>query len=147
MPTPTTHGQTVTRLDEEDRTPLLPAFKGNYGKMAYTLVRAGADPNTPYVDEDGESHNLLMDSIIIENADFALLLIEHGADVYYMDDHKVTTLPQATHHGIANVANALPSRHTIATEDGEGELGRQRKREGRAPGKARTGPCGRWNNP
>ena len=47
-------GADVTRLDEEDRTPLLLAVKGNYGEVASALVRAGADPNTPYVDEDGE---------------------------------------------------------------------------------------------
>ncbi len=54
MPTPTTRDQTVTRLDEEDRTPLLPALKGKYGEVASALVMAGADLNTPYVDEDGE---------------------------------------------------------------------------------------------
>ena len=56
-------------MDEEDRTPLLPALKGKYGEVASALVMAGADLNTPCVDEDGESHNLLMDSIIVENAD------------------------------------------------------------------------------
>ena len=54
MPTPTTRGQTVTRLDEEDKTPLLLALKGKYGEVASALVMAGADLNTPYVDEDGE---------------------------------------------------------------------------------------------
>jgi ankyrin repeat protein len=112
-------GADVTVLDEEDRTPLLLAVKGNYGEVASALVRAGADPNTPYVDEEGESHNLLMDSIIVENADFALLLIEHGADVYYMDDHKVTTLLQASHRGIANVTEALLNRHASSPKAGE----------------------------
>ncbi|KAL3801144.1 hypothetical protein ACHAW5_011092 [Stephanodiscus triporus] len=112
-------GADVTVLDEEERTPLLLAVKGNYGEVASALVRAGADPNTPYVDEEGESHNLLMDSIIVENADFALLLIEHGADVYYMDDHKVTTLLQASHRGIANVTEALLNRHASSPKAGE----------------------------
>ena len=67
--------------------------------------------------------------------------------MYYRDHHKVTKLPQASHRGIANIAEAIPCRHTIVAEDGERELGRQRERRGRAPGKARTGPCGRWNNP
>ncbi|KAL3767775.1 hypothetical protein ACHAW5_003594 [Stephanodiscus triporus] len=115
--------RTSAVLDEEERTPLLLAVKGNYGEVASALVRAGADPNTPYVDEEGESHNLLMDSIIAENADFALLLIEHGADVYYMDDHKVTTLLQASHRGIANVTEALLNRHASSPEGGGGELG------------------------
>jgi ankyrin repeat protein len=112
-------GADVTRLDEEDRTPLLLAVKGNYGEVASALVRAGADPNTPYVDEDGEPHNLLMDSIIVENADFALLLIEHGADLYHRDDHRVTTLLQASHRGVANVTEALLNRHASSPKAGE----------------------------
>ena len=112
-------GADVTVLDEEERTPLLLAVKGNYGEVASALVKAGADPNTPYVDEEGESHNLLMDSIIVENADFALLLIEHGADLYYKDDHKVTTLLQASHRGITNVTEALLDKHAASPKAGE----------------------------
>ena len=56
------------------------------------MIWVGADLDTPYMDEEGELHNLLMDSIIVENADFALLLIKHGVDLYYKDDHQVTTL-------------------------------------------------------
>lgn len=112
-------GADVTVLDEEDRTPLLLAVKGNYGEVASALVKAGADPNTPYVDDEGESHNLLMDSIIVENADFALLLIEHGADLYYKDDHQVTTLLQASHRGIANVTEALVNKHSASPKAGE----------------------------
>ena len=82
-------------------------------------MRAGADPDTPYVDDEGESHNLLMDSIIVENADFALLLIEHGADLYYTDDHQVTTLLQAAHRGITNVTDALLVKHAGAPKAGE----------------------------
>ena len=68
-------------------------MKGNYGDVASALVEAGADPNTPYIDDDGEQHNLRIDSIIIENGAFSVLLIEKGADidVYSKDDHKVTT--------------------------------------------------------
>jgi ankyrin repeat protein len=55
-----------------------------------------------------------MDSIIVENANFALLLIEHGADVYYCDGHKVTTLLQAAHRGISNVTEALLNRHALS---------------------------------
>jgi len=112
-------GADVTVLDEEERTPLLLAVKGNYGEVASTLIKAGADPNTPYVDDEGESHNLLMDSIIVENADFALLLIEHGADLYYKDDHKVTTLLQAAHRGIVNVTEALLDKHAASPKAGE----------------------------
>ena len=112
-------GADVTVLDEEDRTPLLLSVKGNYGEVASALVKAGADPNTPYIDDEGESHNLLMDSIIVENADFALLLIEHGADLYYKDDHKVTTLLQAAHRGIINVTEALLNKHAESPKAGE----------------------------
>ncbi|KAL9181110.1 hypothetical protein ACHAXT_009915 [Thalassiosira profunda] len=112
-------GADVTVVDEEERTPLLLAVKGNYGEVASALVKAGADPNTPYVDDEGASHNLLMDSIIVENADFALLLIEHGADPYYKDDHGVTTLLQAAHRGIANVTNALLDKHSASPKAGE----------------------------
>ena len=112
-------GADVTVLDEEDRTPLLLAVKGNYGEVASALIKAGADPNTPYVDDDGVSHNLLMDSIIVENADFALLLIEHGADLYYRDKSNVTTLLQAAHRGIANVTEALLNKHTSSPKAGE----------------------------
>ncbi|KAL7550470.1 hypothetical protein ACHAWF_014576 [Thalassiosira exigua] len=112
-------GADVTVLDEEERTPLLLAVKGNYGEVASALVKAGADPDTPYVDDEGESHNLLMDSIIIENADFALLLVEHGADLYYKDDHGVTTLLQAAHRGIANVTEALLNKHAASPKEGE----------------------------
>jgi len=112
-------GADVTVLDDEDRTPLLLALKGNYGEVASVLVKAGADPNTPYVDEEGGSHNILMDSIIVENADFALLLIEKGADLYHKDDHKVTTLLQAAHRGIVNVTEALLAKHAAAPKKGE----------------------------
>ena len=112
-------GADVTVVDEEDRTPLLLAVKGNYGEVASALVKAGADPNTPYVDEEGESHNLLMDSIIVENEAFALLLIENGADLYYRDDHKVTTLLQAAHRGMVNVTKALLDKHAESPSGGE----------------------------
>lgn len=112
-------GADVTVVDEEDRTPLLLAVKGNYGEVASALVKAGADPNTPYVDDEGESHNLLMDSIIVENEAFALLLIEHGADLYYKDDHKVTTLLQAAHRGMVNVTKALLDKHMASPAAGE----------------------------
>eukprot|EP00578_Thalassiosira_sp_NH16_P016295 CAMPEP_0181127708 /NCGR_PEP_ID=MMETSP1071-20121207/28344_1 /TAXON_ID=35127 /ORGANISM="Thalassiosira sp., Strain NH16" /LENGTH=944 /DNA_ID=CAMNT_0023213469 /DNA_START=147 /DNA_END=2981 /DNA_ORIENTATION=+ len=112
-------GADVTVLDEEERSALFLAVKGNYGEVASALVKAGADPDTPYVDDEGESHNLLMDSIIVENADFALLLIEHGADLYYTDDHQVTTLLQAAHRGITNVTEALLDKHAGAPKAGE----------------------------
>mmetsp|Transcript_21278 Transcript_21278/g.31554 ORF Transcript_21278/g.31554 Transcript_21278/m.31554 type:complete len:881 (+) Transcript_21278:97-2739(+) len=100
-------GATVTVEDDEKRTALQLAIKGNYGEVAVELVRAGADPNTVYVDEDGESHNLLMDAIMVENTEFALLLVEKGADIYFKDDRQVNTLLQAAHRGLVDVVRAL----------------------------------------
>uniref|UniRef100_A0A6U3Q8H2 Uncharacterized protein n=2 Tax=Ditylum brightwellii TaxID=49249 RepID=A0A6U3Q8H2_9STRA len=107
-------GADVTILDDEERSPLLLSVKGNFGEVATELVRAGADPNTVYVDEDGESHNLLMDAIIVENDEFAILLIGNGADPYHEDENKVTTLLQASHRGMADVVKALLKRHKDA---------------------------------
>ncbi len=107
-------GADVTILDDEDRSPLLLAVKGNYGDVAIALVKGGADPNTPYVDDDGVSHNLLFDSLVVENDEFAALLVESGADIYHEDEHKVTTLLQASHRGMNDVAKALLSKNTKA---------------------------------
>jgi len=109
----------VTILDDEDRSPLLLAVKGNHGEVASALVQAGADPNTPYIDDDGESHNLLMDSIIVENSEFTVLLIEKDADLYQEDDHKVTTLLQASHRGMIDVLDALLEKHASSGASGK----------------------------
>mmetsp|Transcript_12255 Transcript_12255/g.17096 ORF Transcript_12255/g.17096 Transcript_12255/m.17096 type:complete len:903 (+) Transcript_12255:62-2770(+) len=102
----------VTVADEEGRTPLVLAVKGNHGDVAVSIVAAGADPNTPYVDEDGVSHNLLMDAIQVENSEFASLLIEKGADLYFTDDKKVSTVLQASHRGLTDVVKQLLEKKT-----------------------------------
>ena len=58
-------GADFTIRDEEDSNPLLLAVKVNYGEVASTLVKAGADNDndTPCIDKESESHNLVMDSI------------------------------------------------------------------------------------
>ena len=104
-------GVDVTVKDDEKRTPLQLAVKGNYGEVAAELVKAGADPNTLYVDEDGETHNLLMDAIMVENIEFAKLLIEAGADLYHKDEQKVGTLLQASHRGLAEIVKLLLEKH------------------------------------
>ena len=110
----------VTLLDDEDRTPLLLAVKGNYGEVASALVKAGADPNTPYIDDDGESHNLLMDAIIVENSEFASLLVANGADLYHEDEQKVTTLLQASHRGMKDTVEDLLGRYSSDGSSKEG---------------------------
>ena len=101
------HGADVNVKDEEERTALALAIKGNHGEVAIALVKAGADPNTPYVDDEGASHDLLFDAIMVENEEFATLLIEKGANIYYEDEKKVTTLLQASHRGFASIVKLL----------------------------------------
>jgi ankyrin repeat protein len=100
-------GVDVTVGDVKGRTPLELAIAGNHGEVSMALVAAGADPNTPYTDEDGETHNLLFDSIVVENEEFASLLIEKGADIYHVDEKKVNTVLQASHRGLTEVVKAL----------------------------------------
>ena len=45
------------------------------------LIKHGADPNELYIDEEGNPHNLLMDSIIVENEEFAEALLSKNAKV------------------------------------------------------------------
>jgi len=118
-------GADVTILDDESRSPLMLAVKGNYGEVAAVLVKSGADPNTPYVDSEGESHNLLFDAIMVENEEFAKSLIEKGADLYHKDEKKVTTLLQACHRGLTDIVGMLLKKHggkegyiNDASEDG-----------------------------
>jgi ankyrin repeat protein len=111
-------GADVTIKDEEGRTALLLAIKGNYGEVASALVKAGADPNTPYIDDDDVEHNLLFDAIMVENVDFAKLMIEKGADLYYQDEKKVTTLLQASHRGLTDIVKALLDKHAESGKKG-----------------------------
>ena len=104
-------GINVSHKDDLGRTPLLMAIKGNYGEIASLLVQAGADPNTPYTDEQGQVHNLLFDSIMVENEKFAKALIESGADIYHKDEKGVTTLLQASHRGLSALAQQLIEKH------------------------------------
>lgn len=107
-------GVDVTMKDDSGRSALLLAIKGNYGKVATALVKAGADPNMPYVDDDGVAHNLLFDAIMVENVDFATLLIEKGANIYYSDEKNVSTLLQASHRGLVDVVKALLEKHAAS---------------------------------
>jgi ankyrin repeat protein len=112
------NGAQVTVLDDEKRSALVLAVKGNHGDVAIALVKAGADPNTPYTDEDGEDHNLLMDAITVENEEFAILLAEKGADLYYKGDKKVTNLLQASHRGLTDVVKILLEKHAATGTSG-----------------------------
>jgi len=117
-------GADVTILDDEKRSPLLLAIKGNFGEVASSLVKAGANPNTEYVDDEGKSHNLLFDAIMVENDAFAQMLIEKGASLDYADEKKVSVLLQAAHRGMSNVTEKLLEKTTkpafvnAASEDG-----------------------------
>lgn len=100
-------GAEVRVADDEDMTPLLNAVKGNYGNVASYLVQHGADPNDVFVDEKGKKHNLLMDAIVVSNKEFALLLIEKGANISHADAEGVTVTTQAAYQGLLPVVEAL----------------------------------------
>jgi hypothetical protein len=74
--------------------------------------------NTPYTDDDGEAHNLLMDAITVENEEFAIFLAEKGADLYYADDKKVATLLKATHRSLTDVVKILLEKHAASGKSG-----------------------------
>jgi len=105
-------GADVSIKDDEDRDPMYLAVKGNHGEVVKALVKAGANPNIPFKDDDGTVHNLLMDSIIVENIEFSLTLIEKDADIYYQDANNITTLLQASHRGLTSVVRALIEKHS-----------------------------------
>ena len=104
-------GADATLVDAEGRTALTLAIKGNYGDVAIALIKAGADPNMPFTDEEGVEHNLLFDSIMVENEEFAKVLVEKGADLYHKDAKLVSTLLQASHRGLVDVVRVLVDAH------------------------------------
>jgi len=104
-------GVDVTLADEEGRTPLMLAIKGNHVDAASLLIKGGADANTSSTDAKGVEHNLLFDAIMVENVDFAKVLIENGADIYYKDEKDVTTLLQASHRGLTELVSSLVNKH------------------------------------
>eukprot|EP00980_Cylindrotheca_fusiformis_P028070 scaffold22577_cov122-Cylindrotheca_fusiformis.AAC.49 len=110
-------GADVSHLDDAGRSPLVLAVQGNHGEVASALVAAGSDPNTPYIDDDGDSHNLLFDAIVVENEEFALLLIEKGASIYHKDEKNVNTLLQASHRGLSSIVKALLASHVSSGRD------------------------------
>jgi serine/threonine-protein phosphatase 6 regulatory ankyrin repeat subunit B len=119
------NGIDVSHKDDEGRIALTLAVASSHAEVAKVLVAAGSDPNTPYVDDEGESHNLLFDAIMVENEEFAILLIEKGADIYHADEKKVTTLLQASHRGSTDIVKALIAKNAgksgfidAASEDG-----------------------------
>jgi len=70
-------------------------------------VKHGANPNDVYVDDKSKAHNLLMDSIVLNNTEFSLLLIEKGANVSFADEMGVSPLTQAAYVGQLSVVKAL----------------------------------------
>jgi ankyrin repeat protein len=112
------HDADIHAKDDEDRTALLMAVAGNFGELATLLISKGADPNTVYVDDENASHNLLMDAIIVENEEFASLLTSSGADIYFVDDTKVSTLLQASHRGLEAIVEGLLEKHVAGGDEG-----------------------------
>lgn len=96
--------------DDEDKTALAAAVKGNFGDVASLLVQHGSDPNDDFIDAEGKKHNLLMDSLIVGNEEFAKLLIENGANLNYKDEKGVSTLLQASHRGLTDIVKLILDR-------------------------------------
>jgi len=109
-------GSDVNVKDDDDKSALAAAVKANHGEIAMLLIENGSDPNEVYVDEEGADHNLLMDSIIVENEEFAKLLISKGADVTHIDDSGVSTLLQAAHRGMTDVVRLLLETNNVAID-------------------------------
>lgn len=112
-------GSPVDVKDEEGMTPLLNAVKGNYASVAFYLVEHGANPNDVYIDDKGKRHNLLMDSILVTNTNFSLLLIEKGANTSFADDDGVTVTCQAAYMGQLPVVQALLAKGVDITQVNE----------------------------
>lgn len=106
------HAPQVAQVkDDLSRTPLSLAINGNHAATSEALISAGADPNTPYIDESNVQHNMLFDSLVVENERFAKLLIEKGASIYYMDEKRVSTLLQASQRGFTDVVRLITEKH------------------------------------
>ena len=105
----------VNAEDSEGRTPLVLAVRNNFGTTASLLLEYGADPNVSYSSDDDSDdsvtsvHNLLMDALIVENEDFAKLLIAKGAALDFVDDEggNVSILLQAAHRGLTEVVTEM----------------------------------------
>jgi ankyrin repeat protein len=109
-------GADVRLSDDDGMTALLSAIKGGFGDLAVFLVTRGADPNDSYTDESDVHHNLLMDAVAASNTEFALLLIDKGADISFADDEGVTILTQASFLGNIEVVRALLAAGANVTE-------------------------------
>jgi ankyrin repeat protein len=85
------------------------------------LVEHGANPNDVYIDEKNKTHNLLMDAIIVNNTEFALLLLDKGATTAFKDKEEVTVLTQAAYQGQSDVVKKLLSMNvddTVPNKEG-----------------------------
>jgi len=105
-------GADITVKDEDGSTALLMAVKGNHAATAKYLIEHGANPNDIFIDEKGKAHNLLMEAIVLNNTEFATLLIEKGASTSYVDDEGVTIITQAAYQGQLEIVKKL-----LATTD------------------------------
>jgi ankyrin repeat protein len=79
-------GAIVDVADDEDLTPLLNAVKGGHEDIARYLLKHGANPNHQFTDAAGKTHILLLDAVINKNIDYALELLEAGANASCTDE-------------------------------------------------------------
>jgi ankyrin repeat protein len=100
-------GAIVDVADDEDLTPLLNAVKGGHEDIARYLLKHGANPNHQFTDAAGKTHILLLDAVINKNIDYALELLEAGANASCTDEQQVSALTEASYLGLTDVVAAL----------------------------------------
>lgn len=110
------NGVDVVAVDDEGKAALSEAIKFNHGDIAMLLIKHGADPNELYIDEEGNPHNLLMDSIIVENEEFAEALLSKNAKIDHVDESGVTVLIQAAHRGMINIVETLLIKNDLTLD-------------------------------
>lgn len=103
----------VNIFDDVEENALSYAMKKKYYDVAAYLLNHNADPNiSHYLDDTGKEHNILMDAIMEDNTQLALLLMEKGVSLDYIDSDGVTFRALAAYKGLYEVMEVLV-RHTL----------------------------------
>jgi len=118
-------GAHINITDAHGRTALTMAAKLGFEHIVTVFVESGADPNQGVLTSafDDMPTSLLMKYIIEENEVMAMLVIEKGADVGYVDPYGGTVLIQAAYLGQVSVVATLLLHGAdphVKNEDGTG---------------------------
>ena len=100
-------GAHVDVVDNDGISPLIGAIKGNFTDVAIYLLEHGANPNEIFVDDNGNEHNLLLDAVVESQIQFALKLLENGADFSATDSDGVSIITHASFQGIQEVVSFI----------------------------------------